>query len=262
MGGDAVRWRRGSGTNKSTALVTFSVTRCPPRGESGKGRDRAPRRDRVGRHGAARRAPVHVERRTIITTNNKATLLTQNAKISAGITKNLAAMATITLNGTPYTPAQLIAIYTADSAAITATEAAHKALAQCVLNESSTHAVTAKVTSALRSFLIGYYGAEAVAIIGDFGLTAPKSAATSVATKALAAAKATATKKARGVRGSVQKLDVTGGVTGAVLTESGAGAKVAPSTPASGAPTEAPAAPAPAAAPPAATPVTPVKAGS
>ena len=202
----------------------------------------------IERHGAARHAPVHLERSTTITSpSNKATLLTQNAKISAGITKNLASMATITLNGTPYTPAQLIAIYTADSAAITATEAAHKTLAQCVLNESSTHAVTAKVTSALRSFLIGYYGAEAVATIGDFGLSPPSTPTRSVATKALAAAKATATKKARGVGGSVQKLDVTGGVTGVVLTRSGARTKMAPTTP-----TEAPPAPAATAAPPAA----------
>jgi hypothetical protein len=165
------------------------------------------------------------------TKNNKPTAKAKDAKVQAGIDKNLASMKAIVLNGQSYTPDQLKAVYQADSSAIDATESARKTWQQKVLDERASRLATAKVTRALRNFVLGYYGQDAVAILGDFGLTAPKPKATkTVATKALAAAKATATKKARGVRGSIQKKDVTGGVTGAVLTETGAGAKIAPST--------------------------------
>jgi hypothetical protein len=165
------------------------------------------------------------------TKTNKPTTKAKNAKVIAGIDKNLASMKAIVLGGVTYTPDELKAIYTADNAAIDATDSAHKALAQRVLDERTSRANTAKVTRALRSFLIGYYGEEAVAIIGDFGLNAPKLGATrTAASKALASAKAVATRKARGVRGSIQKLDVTGGVTGATLSETGSGAKIAPTT--------------------------------
>jgi hypothetical protein len=165
------------------------------------------------------------------TKTNKPTAKAKNAKVIAGIDKNLASMKAIVLNGVTYTPDQLKALYTADNAAIDATDSAHKTLAQKVLDERTSHANTAKVTRALRSFLLGYYGEEAVAIIGDFGLSAPKPrAAKTAATKALAAAKAVATRKARGLRGSIQKLDVSGGVTGATLSETGSGAKIAPIT--------------------------------
>jgi hypothetical protein len=197
---------------------------------------------------------------TISTKTNKPTTQAKIAQIVAGIAAHLASMATIQLNGTQYTPAQLTAIYTAFAAAVTATMNAHQALAQAVIAESATLASTARVTRALRSFLLGYFGEEAVTVLGDFGFTAPKSTAGSktAATKALAAAKATATKKARGVRGSVQKLDVTGGVTSAVLTATGAGANIAPGTPAEAGPSEpATGSAAPAAAP---APASPAKA--
>ena len=146
-----------------------------------------------------------------------------------GIDKHLASMQAIVLSGQSYKPDELKALYQADNAAIDATESAHKTLSQKVLDERASRATTAKVTRALRSFLLSYFGEEAVAILGDFGLDAPKPrAAKTVASKALAAAKAVATRKARGVRGSVQKLGVTGGVTGATISETGSGAHLAP----------------------------------
>jgi hypothetical protein len=141
-------------------------------------------------------------------------------------------MPVIVLNGQKYTPDQLKAVYQQDSAAVDATDSAHKTLNQKVLDERATHASTAKVTRALRSFLLGQFGEEAVAILGDFGFSAPKSpsAGKTAATKALASAKAVATRQARGVVGSIKKLSVTGGVTGATISDTGSGAKIAPVT--------------------------------
>jgi hypothetical protein len=198
----------------------------------------------------------------LATKSNKPTIKAADAKMIAGIAKNLASMATVTLAGQPYTPAQLTAIYQADSAAMDATDTAHATWLQRVADERATHAITAKATRALRSFLIGYYGDEAVAILGDFGLTAPKSnATTNVATKALAAAKGKATREARGTTGSVKKKAVTGNLTSVVLTATPGGTQVQPSAPTGTSPTAnaaATPAPAPAASPPApGKPVTP-----
>ncbi len=193
---------------------------------------------------------------------NKPTIKAADAKMIAGIAKNLASMATVTLNAQQYSLAQLTAIYQADSAAIDATDTAHATWQQKVADEQATHAITAKVTRALRSFLLGYYGDAAVAILGDFGLNAPKSTATTnVATKALAAAKGKATRAARGTTGSVQKKAVTGNLTSVVLTSTPGGAQMQPSAPTGTSPTAnaaaaTPATPAPAATPAAAKPVT------
>ena len=191
------------------------------------------------------------------TKSNKPTIKAADAKMIAGIGKNLASMATVTLNGQPYTLAQLLAVYQADSAAIDATDTAHATWQQRVADEQATHAKTVLVTRALRSFLLGYYGEQAVAILGDFGLTAPKSNATmSVATKALAAAKGNATRAARGTTGSVKKKAIVGNVTSVVVSATPGGATMTqPSAPTGTVP--AADAPTPATPAPAATPVKP-----
>jgi hypothetical protein len=165
------------------------------------------------------------------TKTNKTDKKASNTKAMAGVDAHLSGMQTIVLNGQQYTPATLKGVFQADNTAIDAADSAHKALAQSVLDERNSNASTAKVKRALRSFVLGYFGQEAVAIIGDFGMNVPKPRATkTVATKALAAVKAKATRAARGVVGSVQKLNVTGGVTGAVISETGAGAVLTPHT--------------------------------
>jgi len=182
-------------------------------------------------------------------TTNKNDKKAANTKAMAGVDAHLSGMPTIVLNGQQYTPTSLKAVFQQDNAAIVAAESAHKALNQSVLDERTTHASTAKVTRALRSFILGYFGEAAVAIIGDFGFNAPKpKAVKTAATKALAVAKADATRKARGTRGSVQKLDVSGGVTTVVVSQSGSGAKLVPNPATGPAPVaNAPAAPAAAA---------------
>jgi hypothetical protein len=195
------------------------------------------------------------------TKKNKPAIKAADAKVIAGIAKNLGSMAQVTLAGKQYTPAQISAIYQADSAAMDATDAAHAAWQQAVANERATRATTVQFNRSLRSFVLGYYGEQAVAILGDFGFTAPKSTATTdVATKALAASKAKATRAARGTTGSVKKKAITGNLTSVVLTTTPGGTQVQPSStpagtsPPANAPAAATGAPAPAAAP-----VTPAK---
>lgn len=145
--------------------------------------------------------------------NNRSALKARDANVQNGIDKDLAKMATIQLAGTAYKPAALTALFQADADAMAATDAARAALSQAVAKEKAVHKQTQVVYSALRSFLIGYFGKQAVATLGDFGMTAPKTTATkTVTTKAVAVAKAKATRAARGTKGPKAKLDTTGTV--------------------------------------------------
>ena len=120
-------------------------------------------------------------------------------------------MAQIQLAGVAYTPSSLSAVFQADSDVIDAADTARAALKQAVVNEKTAHAKTAIVLAALRSYLLAYYGKQAVAVLGDFGINAPKSTRTTdVATKAAAVVKTKATRAARGTAGSVQKQSVKG----------------------------------------------------
>jgi hypothetical protein len=115
----------------------------------------------------------------------------------------------------------------------------------------------AQVLSALRTFLVGYFGAQAVNLLLDFGINPPKGKATkTVATKAVAVAKAKATRAARGTKGSVAKKVVTGQVNAQAIKEAIDSPTTSPvASPAPAAPS---AAPPPAPAPsPAVAPVAP-----
>lgn len=145
------------------------------------------------------------------TKKNRADIKARNAKIQAGIQKDLTTIGPIQLAGVAYTPSSLSAIFQADSDVIDATDTQRKALQQAVLTQKQTHAKTAVVLSALRSFLLGYFGKLAVTILGDFGFNAPKTTPKkTIATKAAAVVKGKATRAARGTMGSVEKQSVKG----------------------------------------------------
>jgi hypothetical protein len=142
---------------------------------------------------------------------NRANLITRNAKVMAGIQMHLATMNVIQLANVSYTPASLTAVFQNDSNAIAAATTAHTQWQQTVATQKSTNKSTQVVLSALRSFLLAYFGKTAVAVLGDFGMTAPKAPGVkTAAAKAASVAKAKATRAARGTKGSVQKQSITG----------------------------------------------------
>jgi hypothetical protein len=131
--------------------------------------------------------------------------------VIAGIDKDLATVQ-VQLAGEPFTLPSLKAVFQADTAAMNATDDAKKAYEKALLDEKAARARTAAVLSALRSFLIGYFGKHAVTILGDFDMNAPKTATKTVAEKAVAVAKQKATRAARGTKGPVAKLATKGTV--------------------------------------------------
>jgi hypothetical protein len=109
----------------------------------------------------------------------------------------------------------------------------------------------------VKGILIARLGASSSQLVG-YGFSPKKVTVRSPAEKAAAAAKAKATREARGTKGSVQKLDVSGNVTGVVITPMIAG----PSVPATPAPAAGAASAGNGASTPAASPTPPATAGT
>jgi hypothetical protein len=142
--------------------------------------------------------------------------ISRNASVIAGIDKRITG--NVTIGGVAYTPAQLKAVFQGQTTALQTSEAAHKQWQSDVLAAKAASKAADAAYSSLHSYLVGQYGKTAVADLADFGMSAPKTAAPKVVTKAAAAVKRTATRKARHTVGAVQKKAVKGDVTGVVLT--------------------------------------------
>ncbi|HEX3772268.1 MAG TPA: hypothetical protein VHV30_15435 [Polyangiaceae bacterium] len=173
-----------------------------------------------------------------MTNNSKEMTITTERQMLVGIDKYLkAATTTVTIAGTPYTPAQLESGIQAHLDAAAASQTAKASYAVTVQKEQAARALVHEVILGLKAWVVAQYGKNAVDVFTDFGFAPPKTGHPSPETKVAAAAKAKATREARGTRGKKQRLAITG------ATPAPAPAAPAPST-------TAPAAPAAAATPP------------
>ena len=128
--------------------------------------------------------------------------------------KHLASLTSILIGGTTYTVPTLKAVFQADIDAINAADAAGTQWKEQVVKAQATRAESARVRSALRTYLIGQYGADAVGILEDFGFSPPKSPGPkTVGMKAQAVERGAATRKARHTMGKNQKKAVKGTIT-------------------------------------------------
>jgi hypothetical protein len=148
---------------------------------------------------------------------NRTATKAQNAKVIAGIDKDLGSQAKIPLAGEVFDPSSLKAVFSTESAAMDATDSARTAFHKAVLDESAARSRRVLIRSALRSFLVGTYGKQAVTILGDFGFTPPKKATLTVPDKAVAVAKQHATRAARGTQGPVARQATVGTVDEAAI---------------------------------------------
>jgi hypothetical protein len=144
------------------------------------------------------------------------TIIARNNSVTAGIDKRITA--NVTVGGVVYTPAQLKAAFQAQTTALQASEASRKQWESDVVAAKAVSKTVNALYASLHSYLVGQYGKTAVSVLADFGMNVPKTAAPTVATKAAAAVKRTATRTARHTMGTVQKQGVKGDVTGVVIT--------------------------------------------
>jgi predicted Fe-Mo cluster-binding NifX family protein len=128
---------------------------------------------------------------------NKTTALALNQKVIEGVDTYFAKVKSLTLAGTTYTPKTLQAVLQAE---IDANKAADEGKAQYRQQVVAAQAARSKGRAArkgLKAYVLGNYGAAAVQMLENLGITVPKALGVRTAkSKAEAVEKATATRTA------------------------------------------------------------------
>jgi hypothetical protein len=143
------------------------------------------------------------------TNPNQTTAQVLDQKMIAGVTKYFANLTQVMIAGTNCTPVAMKAVLQAEIDAITAANAAKAVAKQQVANATAARGSAHAFRKGLKAYILANYGASAITMLEDFGLTKPASKV-KVATKATAVVKAKATRTARHTMGSKQKQAITG----------------------------------------------------
>jgi hypothetical protein len=150
-----------------------------------------------------------------ITTKN--TTLVADQKVLLGIAKYFSTVTTLTVGSVSYTPVTLKAVFQGEVDALNALDSLRAQLKEQVAARRTMRTQVSTVRKALRSYILGTYGAQAVQVLDDFGMTVPKTPGPKTTqTKANAVVKNLATRKARNTMGKKQKLSVVGTPAGSV----------------------------------------------
>jgi hypothetical protein len=147
----------------------------------------------------------------------KPTRSDRNRTMIAGMQKHLSGTPTITLDGKPFTLAAAIKPLQDEIDAAGQTLVAEGTYHDAVAAEQATVTVGEPVYRALKAFVLNLYKGQAD-VLGDFGVTVVARQVPTAATKAAAAAKAKATRTARGTGGKRQKAAIKGTVVAAPAT--------------------------------------------
>jgi hypothetical protein len=216
------------GAEKIVAAMLFSIRKTDPH-PPGVGEWEA-----MTEHGAPEGTPLGKETR-VMNSTNRTNQTAADQQLADGLAKNAGILGTFGFGGKQLKPADVAQVLqgriTAAQAA-TAARAGLSAAAKTAHSElTSTSALIKAVKQALRALF-----ADDIATLATFGLAPTRVPAPKPATKVAAAAKAKATRVARGTKGKKARLAVTGNVTGVTVTpvtESAAPqpAQTAPSAP-------------------------------
>ena len=129
---------------------------------------------------------------------NKNAALAINQKIVQGVEKHFAKLKKMSIAGVSYTPAALKTLFQGESDALVALDASRAQMTEQVASTRATRARVGVLRKQLRAYLLGNYGVEAVQVLEDFGMAAPKRRGPkTVRAVAAGVAKASATREAR-----------------------------------------------------------------
>ena len=168
------------------------------------------------------------------------TRITQQAgdqKLVDGLTKHAGVIASLYLGGTAMPNAAIVSKLQALIAAVNSTNTARASLHALVLAEQQLQASSAQFVTDVRQTILAMFSTQ-TDVLADFGLAPRKKPVMTPQAKVAMAAKAKATRAARGTKSKKQLAEISGDVTGIVVTPVTAAAT--PATPA--APEPAPAA--------------------
>ncbi|MHB1846364.1 MAG: hypothetical protein ACYCWW_16190 [Deltaproteobacteria bacterium] len=140
--------------------------------------------------------------------NSQQTQAQKLGKAASGVQQQFPATVKLTLSGQSYSPAQIAQVLTAAVTAIDAVTPAKAQLQQLVKSRGATLKVANQLYVVLKKYLESLYG-KGSPELAAFGISTALPKQPSSETKALAKAKAKLTRKARGTKGSREKLLVT-----------------------------------------------------
>jgi hypothetical protein len=148
---------------------------------------------------------------TTTTVNNRSKQQAADQKLVDGLNKHAPTLTTVVIGGTPYKPADIIAILQARLAAANTVQSAKPSWQNAVKAEKDERAKTKSFVSGLRQALAVAF-AGSIDALADFGLAPRKARVVSPEKKAAAALKAKATRAARHTMGTKQKAAIKGTV--------------------------------------------------
>lgn len=161
------------------------------------------------------------------TSKTKANALAQVQALIAGTAKHFP-NGQFTLLGNAYTTATLTQVFTSLANAIAAVVAAHASVKDALQALTQVEAQVGPVMRAYKRYVLAAF-ANATQDLADFGMQPPKQRKPRTAEQtAAAAAKAKATRAARGTKSAKAKLAIKGDVTGVSITPVTSSAPAAP----------------------------------
>jgi hypothetical protein len=171
---------------------------------------------------------------------NRSTVQAHDGQVIVGIKKDLQNVSSLPLAGSTYTLAALEQLIQSRIDAANKVAQAKANWSDATATYKALNTQLTPVIRGLRQYVINAFGQDSP-LLADFGFTPPKKATLTSEQLVVRAAKADATRKARGTMGKKQKKAVKGTVTATVASPSTpASPPVAPSpvasTPAQGAP--------------------------
>jgi hypothetical protein len=179
---------------------------------------------------------------------NRSTQQARDGQVIAGVTKDLKSVASIPLDGDTYTPVALVALLQSRIDAANKVATTKAAWRDAITQYKAINTKTTAVVSGLKQYLLNVYGKNSPQL-ADFGFASRKVTTLTPEQKQQAVEKRAATRAARGTKGPVAKLAITGESVKLAALEAKAAQNAAPSAATPPAP-----APAPTAAPPPAPP--------
>ena len=150
-------------------------------------------------------------------------------KLVDGLTKHASIIASLYVGGTSLTNAAIVSKLQALIAAVNATNTARASLHALVLAEEQLRTSSAQFVADVRQTILAMFSTQ-TDVLADFGLAPRKKPVVTPQVKVAAAAKAAATRKARGTKSKKQLAEVSGDVTGIVVTPVTAAAAVPATT--------------------------------
>jgi hypothetical protein len=146
-----------------------------------------------------------------MTYTNRPTTQTIDGSYINGLKKHATKSTIINIDGEPYTPASLTAIFQAEIDTGTAVTPAKGAWQRAVAEAKAAKDAAAAVRPGFEQWVQANFGKDAQAL-ADFGVPPKKPRVIKPATKVASAQKAAATRAARGTKGKVQKKAIKGAV--------------------------------------------------